>query len=82
MDANRPLPRLAGLDIPDEVRNKVIADGNGAWLDELPSVVETLARESSPTIGATLRSVSRVPPTNVREGGEIDDVHRADRRRR
>jgi streptomycin 6-kinase len=43
------------LDIPDEVRNKVIADGNAAWLDELPSVVESLAQEWSLTIGATLR---------------------------
>ena len=32
------------LDIPDEVRNKVIADGNAAWLDELPSVVESWRR--------------------------------------
>jgi streptomycin 6-kinase len=43
------------LDIPDEVRNKVIADGNAAWLDELPSVVASLAQEWSLTIGATLR---------------------------
>lgn len=43
------------LDIPDEVWNKVIADGNAAWLDGLPSVVESLAQEWSLTIGATLR---------------------------
>src|SRR5262245_36946081 len=43
------------LDIPDEVRNKVVADGNAPWLDELPSVVESLAHEWSLTIGATLR---------------------------
>jgi streptomycin 6-kinase len=43
------------LDIPDEVRKKVIADGNAAWLDELPSVVESLAQQWSVTIGATLR---------------------------
>jgi streptomycin 6-kinase len=43
------------LDIPDEVRNKVIASGNVAWLDELPSVVETLAQKWSLTIGAPLR---------------------------
>ena len=43
------------IDIPDEVRNKVIADGNAAWLDELPSVVESLAQEWSLTIGASLR---------------------------
>ncbi len=43
------------LDIPDEVRNKVIAEGNAAWLDELPSVVVSLAQEWSLTLGATLR---------------------------
>jgi streptomycin 6-kinase len=43
------------LDLPDEVRNKVIADGNAAWLDELPSVVESLAQKWSLAIGATLR---------------------------
>ncbi|TDW21375.1 streptomycin 6-kinase [Kribbella kalugense] len=43
------------LDIPDEVRNKVVADGNAGWLDELPSIVESLAQEWSLTIGATLR---------------------------
>lgn len=43
------------LDVPDEVRNKVIADGNATWLDELPSVVEALAEDWSLTIGDTLR---------------------------
>ena len=43
------------LDIPDEVRNKVIAEGNAAWLDGLPSILESLAQEWSLTIGATLR---------------------------
>lgn len=43
------------LDVPDEVRNKVMADGNAAWLDELPSVVHSLAQEWSLAIGATLR---------------------------
>jgi streptomycin 6-kinase len=43
------------LDIPNEVRNKLIADGNATWLDELPSVVESLAQEWSLDIGATLR---------------------------
>jgi streptomycin 6-kinase len=42
------------LDVPDEVRNKVIADGNAAWLDELPSIVESLARDWSLTIGVTM----------------------------
>ncbi len=43
------------FDVPDEVRNKVVADGNAAWLDELPSIVESLARDWSLTIGVTMR---------------------------
>ncbi|MBY8882588.1 aminoglycoside phosphotransferase family protein [Actinacidiphila acidipaludis] len=43
------------LDIPDEVRNKAVAEGNASWLDELPSLVAALARDWSLTIGATLR---------------------------
>ena len=43
------------LDIPDEVLSKVVADGDDAWLDELPLVVESLARDWSLTMGATLR---------------------------
>lgn len=43
------------LDIPVEVRNKVVAEGNGAWLDELESLVESLAQDWSLTIGASLR---------------------------
>ncbi len=43
------------LDVPDEVRNTVVADGNAAWLDELPSVVESLAHDWSLSIGTTLR---------------------------
>lgn len=43
------------IDVPDEVRNKVVADGNAAWLDELPSVVESLAQHWSLTVGPTLR---------------------------
>ncbi|HVX47347.1 MAG TPA: aminoglycoside phosphotransferase family protein [Mycobacteriales bacterium] len=39
------------VDIPDPVRRTVIADGNEYWLDELPGVVESLAREWSLTIG-------------------------------
>src|SRR5688500_12138740 len=43
------------LDVPDEVRNKVIADGHAAWLDALPSIVASLLEDWSVTIGATLR---------------------------
>ena len=50
----RDTPGRVRLDVPDEVRNKVVADGNAAWLDELPSVVESLAEDWSLTIGATL----------------------------
>jgi len=41
------------LDIPDQVRKTVIADGNESWLDELPGVVDSLAREWSLMIGAS-----------------------------
>lgn|GEM_PF-638907 len=43
------------LDVPDEVRNKVVGDGNEAWLDELPVLVEELAQDWALTIGSTLR---------------------------
>ncbi len=43
------------LDIPDEVRGKVVAEGNAAWLDDLPSVVDSLAQDWALTIGDTLR---------------------------
>jgi streptomycin 6-kinase len=41
------------LDIPDQVRKTVIADGNESWLDELPGVVDSLAREWSLMIGSS-----------------------------
>jgi streptomycin 6-kinase len=40
------------LDIPDQVRKTVIADGNESWLDELPGVVDSLAQEWSLVIGS------------------------------
>ena len=42
------------LSVPAEVRNKVVADGNEGWLDTLPSLVDSLARDWSLTIGPTL----------------------------
>ncbi|TDW75787.1 aminoglycoside phosphotransferase family protein [Kribbella pratensis] len=42
------------LDIPDQVRKTVIADGNESWLDELPAVVDSLAQEWSLIIGSSL----------------------------
>ena len=41
------------LDVSDEVRRRVVADGNARWLDELPSVVQSLAQDWSLTIGAS-----------------------------
>ena len=35
------------LDIPDQVRKTVLADGNDSWLDELPGVVDSLAQRWS-----------------------------------
>ena len=43
------------LDVPDEVRSQALADGDAAWLDGLPSVLDSLARDWSLTIGATMR---------------------------
>ncbi|WBQ07925.1 aminoglycoside phosphotransferase family protein [Kribbella sp. CA-293567] len=41
------------LDIPDQLRMTVIADGNEGWLDELPGVVDSLAQDWSLTIGSS-----------------------------
>ena len=43
------------LDVPDEVRSRALADGHAAWLDGLPSVLDSLAQDWSLTIGATMR---------------------------
>ncbi|GAB3948176.1 aminoglycoside phosphotransferase family protein [Kribbella albertanoniae] len=42
------------FEIPEQVRRTVMAAGDGAWLDELPGVVEALAREWSLVIGGSL----------------------------
>ncbi|RZU12078.1 streptomycin 6-kinase [Kribbella rubisoli] len=41
------------LDIPDQVRKTVMADGNESWLDELPGLVDSLAQDWSLTIGSS-----------------------------
>src|SRR6266487_2546185 len=46
------------LDVPDEVRSTALADGHAAWLDGLPSVLDSLAQDWSLTIGATMRGGS------------------------
>jgi streptomycin 6-kinase len=43
------------LDVPDEVRRRVLADGHAAWLDGLPSVLDSLTQDWSLTMGATMR---------------------------
>lgn len=43
------------LDIPDIVRTYALGEGYAAWLDDLPVLVESLARDWSLTIGPTLR---------------------------
>ncbi|MFE7505235.1 aminoglycoside phosphotransferase family protein [Promicromonospora sp. NPDC057488] len=42
------------LDVPEQVRNTVMAGGNESWLDELPGMVDSLAEEWSLTIGSSL----------------------------
>lgn len=43
------------LDVPDDVRRRVVADGDGAWLDELPAIVASLALDWGLTLGGSLR---------------------------
>ena len=43
------------LDVPDEVRSTALARGHAAWLDGLPSVLDSLAKDWSLTTGATMR---------------------------
>lgn len=42
------------VDVPDQVRKTVVADGNQSWLDELPGMVESLALDWSLAIGSSL----------------------------
>jgi len=42
------------LDIPDAVRNYALAEGCAVWLDELPTLVQSLAYDWSLTLGVTL----------------------------
>jgi streptomycin 6-kinase len=42
------------LDVPDAVRNYALAEGYAEWLDELPTLVQSLAHDWSLVIGATL----------------------------
>ncbi|MGZ0153595.1 aminoglycoside phosphotransferase family protein [Kribbella sp. WER1] len=41
-------------EIPEQVRRTVLADGNESWLDEVPGVVDELAREWGLEVGASL----------------------------
>lgn len=45
-------------DVPDEVRSMALADGHASWLDDLPSLLDSLAHDWSLTIGATMRGGS------------------------
>jgi streptomycin 6-kinase len=42
------------LDIPEVVRNYAVAEGYTAWLDDLPTLVQSLADDWSLTIGTTM----------------------------
>ena len=57
--------------IPDAVRNKVLADGNVGWLDDLPLLVESLAHDWSLGIGASLTGVD---VTAIWEWGTVHRV--------
>jgi streptomycin 6-kinase len=43
------------LDVPDVVREKALAAGAGAWLDELPSLVRTVEADWGITLGRAYR---------------------------
>ena len=43
------------VDVPDEVRNQVLADGSSAWLDGLAELLESLGQDWSLTLGASMR---------------------------
>ena len=42
------------VDVPDQLRKTVIADGNESWLDELPGLIDSLAQEWSLMISPSL----------------------------
>ena len=42
------------VDIPDQVRKTVMANGNESWLDELPGLIDSLAQDWSLMIGPSL----------------------------
>ncbi len=43
------------LDVPDVVREKALAVGAGAWLDELPSLVRSIEADWEITVGRAYR---------------------------
>ncbi len=49
-----PYSAAVRLDIPDGVRQTVMADGNESWLHELPAMIESLAHDWSLRIGKSL----------------------------
>lgn len=62
------------LKVPEEVRRRVIADGNETWLDELPSLIESLAQDWSLTIGAPLRGGVNAMVVEATMGDDIATV--------
>ena len=43
------------LEVPDVVREKALAVGAGAWLDELPSLVRSIEADWGITVGRAYR---------------------------
>ncbi len=56
------------LDVPDEVRNRVLADGHAAWLDGLPSILASLALSA---IALIARLLARQGLTQVLSGAVL-----------
>jgi streptomycin 6-kinase len=44
---------MAGMDLPEVVRNRAISEGHAGWIDELPTIVRGLERDWSIVVGRT-----------------------------
>ena len=63
------------LEIPDQVRKTVMADGNESWLDELPGVVESLAQEWSLMIGPSFAGGHAALAVAAEQKKNLDKKH-------
>jgi streptomycin 6-kinase len=79
---------MAGMELPEVVRNRAISEGHAGWIDELPTIVRGLERDWSIVVGRTfaegtealVAEVQRADGTPAvlkvlvpRRGGGVDD---------